>query len=53
MSNTSFAIIMIGKRELVVLFTCLVSPDCCVALSHGATGLSTVCDCGLTRIDIK
>ena len=52
-SNTSFAIIMIGKRELVVLFTFLVSRDCCVALSHGATGLSTVCDCCLTRIDIK
>ena len=47
MSNTSFAIILMGKRELVVLLTLLVSRDCCVALSRGATGLSTVCDCGL------
>ena len=28
------------------LFVFLVSRDCCVALSHDATGLSAVCDCG-------
>ena len=40
--NSSFAIIVMGKRELVA-FLCL--SDCCVALPHGATGLSAVCDC--------
>ena len=24
------------------------SPDCCVALPRGATGLSAVCDCGIS-----
>ena len=30
------------------LFVLLVSRDCCVALSHDATGLSTICDCGIS-----
>ena len=30
------------------LFIFLVSRDCCVALPHDATGLSAVCDCGLS-----
>ena len=30
------------------LFVFLVSSDCCVALSHDATGLSAVCDCGIS-----
>ena len=49
MSNTSFEIILMGKRELVALlfFAFLVSRDCCMALSRGATCLSTVCDCGI------
>ena len=25
-----------------------VSRDCCVALPHGATSLSAVCDCGIS-----
>ena len=29
------------------LFVFLVSRDCFVALSHGTTGLSAVCDCGI------
>ena len=32
-------------------FLCFVFPvshDCCVALPHGATGLSVVCDCGIS-----
>ena len=32
-------------------FLCFVFPvshDCCVALPHGATGLSAVCDCGIS-----
>ena len=44
---SSFAIISMGKRELVAcfgLFVFLVSRDCCVALPHDATGLSAVCD---------
>ena len=28
------------------LFVFLVSRDSCMALPHGATGLSAVCDCG-------
>ena len=36
------------KRELVAfLFFFLVSRDCCMALPHDATGLSTVCNCGI------
>ena len=30
------------------LFIFLVSRDCCVALPHDATGLSAVCDCGIS-----
>ena len=37
---SSFAIILIGKKELVAL---LRSRDCCVAIS-----LSAVCDCGIS-----
>ena len=43
-----FAIILVGKRELVTLLSlsswCL---DCCVALPCGAMGLSAVCDGGI------
>ena len=44
MTNTSFAIVLMGKRELVDLL-CLsswVSHDCCVGLPCGATSLSAV-----------
>ena len=40
-----------GKRELVACFASfifLVSRDCCVALPHDTTGLSAVCDCGIS-----
>ena len=30
------------------LFVFLVSRDCCMALPHDATGLSAVCDCGIS-----
>ena len=45
--HSSFAIILMGKRELVALlkFVFLVSCDCHVAHPHGAMGLSTVCYC--------
>ena len=46
--HSSFAIILIGKRELFALLIFLVSRDCCVALPHDATGLSAVCDCGIS-----
>ena len=45
---SSFAIILMGKRELVSLLSlsswCLVI----VALPRGAMGLSAVCDCGIS-----
>ena len=51
----SFAIIAMGKRELFDLlcfkwFVFLVSRDCyvTVALPHDVTGLSAVCDCGIS-----
>ena len=43
--HSSFAIILMEKKELVAL---LVSRDCCVALSHDAMGLSSVCACGIS-----
>ena len=48
--HSSFAIILMGKRELVALlfFVFLVSYDCCVALPPSATGLSAVCECGIS-----
>ena len=57
---SSFVIISMGKRELVtvgcfvlfcqcfVLFVFMVSRGSCVALPHDATGLSAVCDCGMS-----
>ena len=45
---SSFAIILMGKRELVALFfALLVSCDCCVTLAKYAARLSLVCDCGI------
>ena len=48
--HSSFAIISMGKRELVALLfvVFLVSLDCCVALPHDTTGLYAVCDCGIS-----
>ena len=36
------------RASYFALFVFLVSRDCCVALPHGAAGLSAVCDCGVT-----
>ena len=46
--HSSFAIILVGKRELIALFVYQVSRDCRVVLPHDATGLSAVCDCGIS-----
>ena len=47
--HSSFAIILVGKRAgCFALFVFLVSPDFCVALPHGVTALSAVCDCGIS-----
>ena len=48
--HSSFAIILMGKRELVALlcFIFLEFRDCCVALPRGAMGLYAVCDCGVS-----
>ena len=48
--HSSFTIILMGKRELIALpsFVFLVSPDCCVALPHGATDLSAICERGIS-----
>ena len=47
---SSIAIILMGKRELVALLNlsswCLVMVDW--LFSHGAIGLSAVCDCGIS-----
>ena len=47
--HSSIAIILIGKIELVALLNlsswCLVMVE---ALPEGATGLSAVCDCGIS-----
>ena len=45
--RSSFAIILMGKRELVALLF-LVSRDGCVALPLGAIDLSAICDCGIS-----
>ena len=34
-----------GRVGCIVWFVFMVSRDCCVALPHGDTGLSAVCDC--------
>ena len=50
-SNTGFAIILMGKRErdsCFALFVFLLSHDCCVALPRGITSLSAVCDCAIS-----
>ena len=42
---SSFAIILMGKRELVALLS--FSSWCLAALPHGALSWSAVCDCGI------
>ena len=48
--RSSIAIILMGKRELVALLilSSVVSRDGWVALPRDATGLSVVCDCGIS-----
>ena len=43
--HSSFAIISMGKRELVSLLCLSVSPDNCVALPHDVTDFSAASDC--------
>ena len=43
--HSSFAIILMGKRELVAF---LMSHDCCVAFSQNATDLSAICGSGIS-----
>ena len=43
--HSSIAIILMGKRELVALLNL---SSWCLALPRGATGLSAVCDCGIS-----
>ena len=46
----SFAIILMGKRELIVFFNCYsVVCKCSVALLPGALRWSAVCDCGISK----
>ena len=44
--HSSIAIILMGKRELVALLD--LSSWCLVMVASGATGLSAVCDCGIS-----
>ena len=48
--HSSFAIILMGKRELVDLLSLssLLYHDYCVAFPRDAMGLSAVCDCGIS-----
>ena len=41
-------ILALQSSECFALVVFLVSCDCCVALPHDTTGLSTVCDCGIS-----
>ena len=36
------------RADCFAWFVSLVSRDCCVALPHGAMGLSAVSDCGIS-----
>ena len=49
-AHPSFTIILMGEGRAgcFALFVFLVSHDCFVALPHDATGLSVVCDCGIS-----
>ena len=50
--HSSFAIILMGKKELLALLSlsswCLVIVSDCVALPRDAMGLSAVYDCGIS-----
>ena len=46
--HSSFAIILMGKREVVALLNLSLSSDGLVPLPRGAMGLSAICDCGIS-----
>ena len=48
--HSSFAITLYGEKRTGCfdLFVFLVSRDCYVALLYDATGVSAVCDCGIS-----
>ena len=50
MRNSSALIAGTIREERAGFFTLFVflARDCCVALPHDATGLSAVCDCGIS-----
>ena len=43
--HSSIAIILMGKRELIVLLNL---SSWCLVMVERATGLSAVCDCGIS-----
>ena len=45
--NSSFAIIPLGKRELVAVYLQSCDCKCFASLPHGVVGWSAVCDCGI------
>ena len=45
--NSSFAIIPLGKRELVAVYLQSCDCKCSVSFPHGVVGWSAVCDCGI------
>ena len=48
--HSGFVVVLVGKGRpgCLAWSVFLVSCDCCGALPHGATGLSAVCDCGIS-----
>ena len=48
--RSSIAVNLMGKRELIALLnlSSCVSRDGCTLLPRGATGLTAVCDCGIS-----
>ena len=49
-SGFKLAIVLLRKRELVALLNNVVAVCVCLSLSHGATGKSAFCDCGISWV---